>query len=372
MDNENLILQQNADKTMQKVSRNTVFEILKIVCIIAIIAHHYVVHGAIDIHTSAFTFNEIFMDIVGNSFPHVTILMMISGYFLIDSTKVKWKKFFELFIEAIFFSVGWFIVQSIVTKDFSLMSFYESVFSIFLESTWYVGCYLIVYALHPFINKALKACSKKELNILMLFLFIVFVIIPTLPYVNFFLNQLVIFLVLYCFGAYLSMHKDSKYCTKGKGISLFAICFVLLIASIILIRFLSRYFESLGNQITYFATNTSILYVGMATGLIIFCGAIKPFVCKPINFIASFSLGIYLFHDNTTWQRSLFYNDLFKVPEYASGNLLVPNFLLTVLLIFVCGLIISIIYRYALEKPIEALVKLISNKIKEKRINKTE
>ena len=134
MDNENLILQQNADKTMQKVSRNTVFEILKIVCIIAIIAHHYVVHGAIDIHTSAFTFNEIFMDIVGNSFPHVTILMMISGYFLIDSTKVKWKKFFELFIEAIFFSVGWFIVQSIVTKDFSLMSFYESVFSIFLGS----------------------------------------------------------------------------------------------------------------------------------------------------------------------------------------------------------------------------------------------
>lgn len=362
MENEILELRQNDENQSKNIARNSAFEILKIICIIAIIAHHYVIHGALNVRTNAFTFNEIFLDIVGNGFPHVTIMMMISGFFLINSTKVKWKKFFELLFEALFFSLAWFIVQSIATKDFSFSLFYESVFSIFLESTWYVGCYLIVYALHPFINKALKACSDKELNALMLFLFVAFVLIPTLPYVNFFLNRLVVFLTLYCFGAYLSIHKESKYFTKGKGFSLFAVSFVLLIVSMILIRFLSRYFDALGDQITYFATNTSILYIGMASGLIVFCASIKPFVCKPINFIASFSLGIYLFHDNTIWQRDLFYRILFKVPEYAKGYLLVLNFLLTVALIFLCGLTISIVYRFALEKPIEHLLKLLANK----------
>ena len=117
--------------------------------------------------------------------------MVISGFFMYKSTKFSFYKFASLLLETVFYSLTIFGVYCIYSKTFSVTKLYSSIFSVFIGETWFVGCYLIIYLFHPFINKLLNSLNDKSFTIFIVCVLLCTTIITTLPGVVFFCNQLI-------------------------------------------------------------------------------------------------------------------------------------------------------------------------------------
>lgn len=76
---------------MDKQERNSNFEILRIISMIMIIAHHYAVHGFVS-NDLEYSFNRYIVGILslGGKLGN-TIFILISGYFMVNSRITKKK-----------------------------------------------------------------------------------------------------------------------------------------------------------------------------------------------------------------------------------------------------------------------------------------
>ncbi len=342
--------------------RNSNFELVRIFAILGVIMGHYSVWGALPIRENVFTFQEVFLDLMTIGNLSVTIFMMISGYFLIKSTKVNWLKFVLFILEAMFYSMFIFVVMCIDTKSFDWMELYNSFFSFLTGRAWFITCYLIIYLFHPFINKLIKSLGDKELNIFVLLLFIVSSIITILPYTDKFLNGLVSLFVIYVFGAFLQLRKEHKLFTKKNGWILVGIGLFVIIGSVVLLKLVAQSNPSMANGGNlYFYTKNAFPVIAVAVGIIMICEKSKPHYSRVVNFIASFNLGIYLAHSNSEYWESVIWGRIFRVPYYIQTYHVVPALLITCIMLYVACLLFDMFRHFALEVP---LVKIIT-KIKE-------
>lgn len=90
------------DKMKQKnnyKNRSSNFEILRIIAMIMIVAHHFSVHGGFEMYISSLQLNTIFLQFLqfGGKIG-VNIFVLISGYFLINTDNIKVKKIIKLWI----------------------------------------------------------------------------------------------------------------------------------------------------------------------------------------------------------------------------------------------------------------------------------
>ena len=328
---------------------------------------HYSVWGALPIRENAFTFQEVFLDLMTLGNLSVTIFMMISGYFLIKSTKVNWMKFVLFILEALFYSIFIFIVMCIDTKSFDWMELYNSLFSVLTGRAWFITCYLLIYLFHPFINKLIKSLGEKELNIFVLLLFICSSVITILPFTDKFLNGLVSLFVIYVFGAYLQLRKEHRLFTKKNGWILVGIGVFVIVSSVILLKLAAVNNPALGEGGNlYFYTKNSFSVIAVAVGIIMICEKSKPHYSRTVNFIASFNLGIYLAHSHSEYWESVIWGRIFRVPEYIQQYHVVPCLFITCIMLYLACLALDIVRHYAFETPIVILI----NKIREKRQKK--
>ena len=94
-------------KTNNKL-RNSSFELLRIISMLLIVAHHFVVHGKFDL-TSMFNKNIFFLQSL-SMFGKlgVNLFVLISGYFSCmqpSPPHIKFSKLIKLEIEVIFYSI---------------------------------------------------------------------------------------------------------------------------------------------------------------------------------------------------------------------------------------------------------------------------
>ncbi len=85
--------------------RKSNLELLRIICMIMIVAHHYVVHGTIW-YDNTMSLNKYFIQLYGAGGKiSVYCFVLISGYFLSTSKSSRWKSLVKLWIQVTFFSM---------------------------------------------------------------------------------------------------------------------------------------------------------------------------------------------------------------------------------------------------------------------------
>lgn len=351
-----------------KSARNSNFELVRIFAIIGVIMGHYSVWGALPIRENVFTFQEVFLDLMTIGNLSVTIFMMISGYFLIKSTKVNWEKFVAIILVAMFYSLFIFTIMCIDTKTFDWMELYNSFFSFLTGRAWFITCYLIIYLFHPFINKLIKALSDRELNIFVLLLFIVSTVITILPYTDKFLNGLVSLFVIYVYGAFLQLRKEHKLFSKKNGWILVGIGLFVIITSVVLLKWVAQSNPAMGEGGNlYFYTKNAFPVIAVAIGVIMICEKSKPHYSRVVNFIASFNLGIYLAHSNTEYWESVIWGRIFRVPYYIQTYHVVPALFITCIVLYLCALTLEMTRHYVLGVPIHIIYEKIKSKYQQKK-----
>lgn len=343
---------------------------------ILIVFHHSIVHGLLN--------NNISIAGSGNPVPQhawltnfsgeliamfgkvaVAVFVMISGYFLVNSSakgKRILKKIFLLVVQVCFYSLLIYLVASyfkwINPNDLGTKQ--QAFFPFFYNTYWFATEYLLLYLIYPYINAALHSISRTQHRNLILIGIITFTVIPMIipnfiDYGSY--GEVVLFALYYIIGGYLRLYNLKN--EKVKGIVLF-ICGSFILS---LVMFYYNYLGEISNNQRYFANSFvlagqySFIIVIIAMGVMMFFKHINLGQNKVINTIAATTFGVYLIHDNPIMEQVIWTKWL-NMPSMLTSN--VGHFLLTILvwcpLIFIiCSLIdlvriklfnvIAVIYR---------------------------
>jgi surface polysaccharide O-acyltransferase-like enzyme len=197
------------------MERNSNFELLRLILMMMIVAHHCIVHGLSLVGIGGFDWaepmairaNDLPMFMIANSFfiCAVNVFILISGYFGIHFTKEKLAYLlYMLFFYSILTSIGYSLFV-----DHSVRSIVRGFMAISHSSYWFVIDYLILMIFSPMINDFFKGHGKKEV------LWFIVALLFISCYMGFFFKNVVNvngytffqFIMIYCIGRYISIYK---------------------------------------------------------------------------------------------------------------------------------------------------------------------
>ena len=331
--------------------RNSSFELLRIICMILIIASHYSVHGGYG------TFE------LGDLSPGVTyiqilslfgrlacsVFVMISGFYMVDSINVKhYRKIVPVIAQLVFYSVLFCaVVYACDSSLITLKSLIKSFFSI-IWGNWYVVNYIILFLMIPAINQMINNLSRKNFTILIVVLFFVWSIIPTFTKAWSF-SEIDFFVVTYLLGAYIKKYIHGKVNYKNIWNLILSLFFgVSLVLSTLVIDFVARSLnsETIFSYATYLKEFNSVLALPCAVFIFLFFSRIS-FESDVINYISKSTLGIYLIHDNFLF-RVIIWERIFPNIDYVNNPYI--HSVIKIFVVFAVCLIIDIIRRETIEK----------------------
>ena len=269
---------------MKQNQRDSNFELLRIFCIIFIIAHHLSLHSQQPVVMPPY--NEYLfrgLTILGKAACNIFVL--ISGYFMINSN-FKFRKLLKLIFQVLFYSITIYLIFCLTgLESFNFKTFVKQIFPIYNYQYWFISCFVVLYALSPFLNKLLKQCTLRETLLLLAVLLIIQIRIfgtdihPSFPF-----NKLVWLTTMYITGAFIKLHYENK----DKKLYAWLILLSSFIGMLVGFVFFKKVFWT-DSDLPCYAFSVSLFYLFRYV-------KIKP--SKVINTIASTSLGIYLIHDN--------------------------------------------------------------------------
>ena len=153
---------------MTKPTRDSNLELLRIVAMMFIVLHHFIVHGfQLDklsgYHHSVFPVKNLTFAydlLVSNSLfiVGVNLFILISGYF---SIRLRVKSVLNLVLICLFYDFLQLFATDLYNTH-SIAMHWQPFLGIFTRSGWFITCYMALMILSPAINLAFEKFSTKE------------------------------------------------------------------------------------------------------------------------------------------------------------------------------------------------------------------
>lgn len=338
--------------------RNSNFELLRILSMLMIIAHHYSVHGSWNF-INTLSFNNIYIHFLSlGGKLGVNLFVLISGYFLIDS-KFKIQKLIKLHFQVLFYSVFILIIFAIFNlENIKISDVIKSIFPIIFQNYWFITTYFMLYILSPFLNKFIKSLSKNEyLNLLLILIFLLS-IIPTFTTMTLNFGLVFWFVFLYLISGYLKKYPNKFIENKRYNLITFFISFTIILISVILFNVLGKYSEIFFLHATYFKEYNSVFILICSISLFLYFKKLN-IQSKVINNISMTTLGIYLIHDNK-FIRNIIWSKILKNNEFYTSKFIIVHSIFSILLVFVICSIIEYVRILFTDKIFTKLSNLIT------------
>lgn len=348
--------------------RNSNIELLRIICMIIIIASHYASHGEFNFAPEITSFNKTLINClrIGGKVG-VNCFVMIFAYFQINKD-MRVNKVIKLCAQVWCYVVLMCIIKMLC--GYYSEGFYDSdklILPICKNISWFATIYIVVYILSPYLNKGLKSLSKKEYQGLIAAEVLLWILPSSILGQNLGSNALTHFFMFYTIGAYMKLYssKVSENCKLGIYMTVIGLILCLEYISIIC----CENFDNYEGAIINITNANSITIVILSIGMFITFKNLKIKYNKVINIVASTVFGIYLFHDNEII-RSVLWSDVIKPNLYQESKFLWLHMLVVVATIFIIGMIIEFIRINTVEKIFMKAENKIELKIRNKYINK--
>lgn len=337
--------------------RSSNIELFRILSMLMIVAHHYVVNSGlmrcIDAQ-SVLHFQDYFLLLFGwGGKTGIDCFVLITGYFMCTSAITK-KKFFKLLGERYFYAVViWCLFFFTGYEAFSVKGFLKMVFPFFTVADNFTSCFLLFYLLIPFLNKLIHALTEKEHFLLMAWCIGIYVFLPSFAKANVVFNYVTWFSILYVIASYIRLY-PKEWFNSAKITGLLAGSSLLLSwGSIIVLATLSRMVGK-GIGFCYFLVADSNKVLALMTGVttFLFFKNLKIGYSKVINTIAASTFGVLLIHANSdTMRRWLWVDVCNNVGAYQEGNIIIHAIVSVMVIYFACTIIDMIRIRL-IEQPL--------------------
>lgn len=336
--------------SLQKGSRDSNIELLRCICMILLVAHHYAVHGGLLYldPSSTKTVGLIFLPVGKICF---VAFVAISMYFLVDG-KAKFERFLRCWLEVLFYSVALTILTWIDGGVIAPRDFISSFFVMTSNSHGFAASYLLFLLIYPFLLKITQDITKAQARYLLFVLFLIQVISQIMRawtgYTQPVFSELTLFILCYILSLNLKRFSRGDLCHSR------TICLCVLVA-IYGYTFLLNYavYNGQDNPMIRFlhgitGDESSAFYIlgGYALFYLFLNTRIKPY--KAINAIAKTTFGILLIHDHN-FLRHIFWNEIIITETHFESQKFFFVFAVSVMIIFYTCAVIDYIRMELLE-----------------------
>lgn len=347
-----------------KKQRNSVIELLRILCILMVIAGHYYTHGIayrmVPYVYETYSLRILAMQLISFGADIANdLFIIVTGYYMVNSA-IKGKRIFKLFAQMLFYA--WLIVCVFhITGIHPLVGepLKKALLPFWSGENWFVTCYLLLCLFIPFLNPFLKTLEQKQFIKLLVLLFIIHFVTPLFGTKSFWSvkHGLEQFIILYFIGAFIRLHGfktkflQNKWCQRGI-LFILALLWFLIGAGTGIIGLTYMNADIIGNVTKYFP----VFSVLIASSLFVVALGIKPFYSKIINVLSGSVLGIYLIHDNSLVREHI-WRSVSPNYDYIHTNSIFLHMAEKTIQVFLICLLIDQCRIWLLEYPLEKLVK---------------
>ena len=351
---------QSIEAPIQKNVRSSNLELYRIIVMLLIIAHHYVVNsGLMDIlgpiYSNVFSWRSIFLALFGAwGKTGINCFILITGYFMCKSN-ITLKKYVKLLLEILFYSVIIYLIFCISGyQTFSIIELIKAFIPIKAIQHNFTGCFLAFYLFIPFLNILVRNLTEKQHICLLLVLGFVYVFFGTVPFFDINMNYVSWYIVLYFIASYIRLYPKNIYDSTKIWLSLTLFFVALLSLSVIACAYVG---QKLGKQMIYYfaADSNTFLAVAVAISSFLLFKNLKVKQNRFINTLSSTTFGVLLIHAHSETMRNWLWKDTLQNVQMYSSDWLILHAIGSVIGIFVICSLIDFIRITILEKPIMRL-----------------
>lgn len=192
-----------------KTTRTSNLELFRIITMLMIVAHHYVVNSGLTqlIYADLSSGKSMFLLLFGAwGKTGINCFVLITGYFMCKS-KITFKKFCKLLLEIEFYKIIIYFSFCVTGYiDFSLADFIKNILPMIHVSNNFFGCYLIFYLCIPFLNILLHSMNERQHIYLLILCSYVYIFLGTMRYCSVVMNYVSWFIVLYFIASYIRLY----------------------------------------------------------------------------------------------------------------------------------------------------------------------
>ena len=290
-----------------KATRNSNLELYRIIVMLLIVAHHYVVNsGLISVlkESNDFISSSVMLLFGAWGKTGINCFLLITGYFMCKSCFTL-KKLLKLYLQIAFYGLTIYCIFCLSGHE-SITPFklFWSIWPIKSISLGFTSCFLIFYLFIPILNVLVNSMSQILHKYLVILLITIFSLLPTVPRISMTHNYVTWFMALYFIASYIRIYGIFPN-VSHKQWGMLAIASVLIGSLSVLFMSFCYRLGYIGAFEPYFFISDSnkILSVVIAVCSFMFFKEMKIQQSRIINIVGASTFGVLLIHANSDTMR---------------------------------------------------------------------
>lgn len=364
------------------VARNSSIELFRIIIMLVIIAHHYIVNSGIydvikagDVLSAASIFSLIFG--FGGKIG-INCFVLITGYFMCKS-QISIRKYVKLFLEVQFYMIVFMLIFHLSGYEkYGIKKSIMTIVPFYYVGTEFLSTYLLFYFFIPYFNLFLSSLDEVKHRNLLILLLVSDSILQTFLKIPKAFTYFGWFVTVYFIAAYIRLCRDENYKNKWTRSGVFYNFrkWLFFTACIVLISWASIITGALiysitGKDIIYYFVIDSNKFLSILLAVSAFLTFLNMNIkhSKMINMVASSVFGVLLIHANSDIMRRWLWEDLLNCVGMYKYGLSYPvqyafGAILVVAVVFLVCAAIDILRQKLFERPVMNLVDKICERLR--------
>ena len=215
--------------------RDEGLDMMRVLASMAVLGGHMISHGGMLAGAGVGTLNSFVCAFLLGAFMSLTNFFgMMSGYLLCKS-RFKLRRILSIWLQVVFYSVLFTVPRLFYARgEVGLQEFVSMFLPVTCKRVWYVSCYVAVVLLAPFINRLLRALSRRQHLLLALVLLGLFSVSVTVGYnydaygIGPMGHDVVWMTMMYVVGAYFRLYP--RRCEHRGRLWAISLCMMILVA----------------------------------------------------------------------------------------------------------------------------------------------
>lgn len=248
------------------------------------------------------------------------VFIVISAWFLLENGKTRLVKVITLILDTFFISVGSVLLFLLLGYRLTGNELLRMAFPTTFENNWFITCYILIYAIHPMLNAAIRSLSQKQLASSCLVMAFLYCGINFILWGRFYYNGLIGFIIIYFITAYVKF-----FVRKHSGDLMWNMrCLVLGMVGFLLLILLTNVLgfaiQGFHNKMLHWTSFCNPFFICIAVSLFNIARS-KESICKSIciETVGPVTMFIYLIHENyivRTYVRPKLFHFIYEVFSY--------------------------------------------------------
>ena len=347
-----------------KAVRNSNLELYRIIVMLLIVAHHYVVNsGVLEIACENPTSLRSLYYYIFGAWGKVGIncFVLITGYFMCER-HITFRKFIKLLFEVVFYMV---VINAILIiagiEQLSIKELYSDIQLLFDVSHGFTSCFILFYLFIPFLNILVHNMTQQQHKLLIFLCLSIYTGISTLKMGEVNMNYIVWFCIIYFISSYIRLYGLFKRVRWGL---VMGGALVIAIGSIIVTMLLNGYLGKYWDPYHFVSDSNKLLAVVLSVSMFMFFKDLRIPQSKWINIIAQSCFGVLLIHANSDAMRQWLWYDTLNVAGQYHTNTFIMHSILSVIGIYTVCTIIDQLRIVIVEKPVFKRLNYLQRKLR--------